>query len=109
MGSKREDRHLRAVPVPEQIAESVIREALQPGHPLELLAYARSHDMEPDSDKVHPALAAEMGRTGRTIAWPPERNQRCWCGSGRKYKQRCLRKGWPATRCRYPGVVMKPA
>jgi tetratricopeptide (TPR) repeat protein len=23
------------------------------------------------------------------IAWPPERNQRCWCESGRKYKQCC--------------------
>ncbi len=23
------------------------------------------------------------------IAWPPGRNERCWCGSGRKYKQCC--------------------
>lgn len=23
------------------------------------------------------------------IAWPPGRNQPCWCGSGRKYKKCC--------------------
>lgn len=26
-----------------------------------------------------------------TIAWPPERNAPCWCGSGRKYKKCCGR------------------
>ncbi|TDC03308.1 SEC-C metal-binding domain-containing protein, partial [Actinomadura bangladeshensis] len=24
-----------------------------------------------------------------TLAWPPERNAPCWCGSGRKYKKCC--------------------
>jgi uncharacterized protein YchJ len=24
-----------------------------------------------------------------TIFWPPERNQPCWCDSGRKYKKCC--------------------
>ena len=28
-----------------------------------------------------------------TIAWPPERNGACWCGSGRKYKKCCGRAG----------------
>jgi hypothetical protein len=27
----------------------------------------------------------------RMIAWPPPRNARCWCASGRKYKQCCGR------------------
>ncbi|MEU7867248.1 SEC-C domain-containing protein [Dactylosporangium sp. NPDC049140] len=31
-------------------------------------------------------LAAGSGR----IAWPPERNEPCWCGSGSKYKKCCL-------------------
>ncbi|MEV6417833.1 SEC-C domain-containing protein [Kribbella sp. NPDC051718] len=26
---------------------------------------------------------------GTTVEWPPARNQRCWCGSGRKYKNCC--------------------
>ncbi len=34
-------------------------------------------------------LAAEVARTGRAIAWPPARNDTCWCGSGRKYKKCC--------------------
>nr|WP_310376412.1 SEC-C metal-binding domain-containing protein [Catenuloplanes atrovinosus] len=24
------------------------------------------------------------------MAWPPERNGACWCGSGQKYKKCCL-------------------
>lgn len=34
-------------------------------------------------------LAAEVARTGRSIPWPPARNETCWCGSGRKYKKCC--------------------
>jgi hypothetical protein len=34
-------------------------------------------------------FAAELCREGRAIAWPPNRNDPCWCGSGRKYKQCC--------------------
>ncbi len=34
-------------------------------------------------------LAAEVARTGRAIAWPPSRNDPCWCGSDRKYKRCC--------------------
>jgi hypothetical protein len=45
-----------------------------------------------------PGLAALLGSTCpdlRTVApaamtaWPPERNARCWCGSGAKYKRCC--------------------
>lgn len=35
------------------------------------------------------ACAEEATRGGRTQAWPPERNDRCWCGSGSKYKKCC--------------------
>jgi len=28
---------------------------------------------------------------GELIPWPPERNDRCWCGSGAKYKKCCGR------------------
>ena len=38
-----------------------------------------------------PATPPTLARRGdpSLIAWPPARNQRCWCGSGRKYKQCC--------------------
>lgn len=35
----------------------------------------RSHTLAPDDPRLCP--------------WPPERNQRCWCASGRKYKKCC--------------------
>ncbi|MFC6581654.1 SEC-C metal-binding domain-containing protein [Planomonospora parontospora] len=28
------------------------------------------------------------------MPWPPERNDPCWCGSGRKYKQCCRPRGF---------------
>ena len=34
-------------------------------------------------------VALDIHRQGRSISWPPRRNDRCWCGSGRKYKQCC--------------------
>jgi len=33
--------------------------------------------------------AADVARTGRALDWPPARNERCWCGSGQKYKKCC--------------------
>lgn len=35
------------------------------------------------------SLGAKVARSGNAIAWPPGRNDVCWCGSGRKYKQCC--------------------
>jgi len=33
---------------------------------------------------------ADLGRDrSRVIAWPPGRNDPCWCGSRRKYKKCC--------------------
>ena len=34
-------------------------------------------------------LAVRILEEGRALTWPPARNDRCWCGSGRKYKQCC--------------------
>jgi hypothetical protein len=34
-----------------------------------------SNTLAPDDPRLRP--------------WPPERNQRCWCASGRKYKKCC--------------------
>jgi tetratricopeptide (TPR) repeat protein len=50
-------------------------------------------DNEPDEQdpaQLRARYAADLGRDrSRTIAWPPGRNEPCWCGSGRKYKKCC--------------------
>ncbi|GLZ46884.1 hypothetical protein Acsp06_30690 [Actinomycetospora sp. NBRC 106375] len=49
-----------------------------------------------DVEVATPALvAAIIGETdadpvGEPLAWPPGRNDPCWCGSGAKYKKCCL-------------------
>jgi hypothetical protein len=44
-----------------------------------------------DGDPADPKTRAGYARqlTGH-LAWPPERNDPCWCGSGNKYKKCCL-------------------
>ena len=34
--------------------------------------------------------ADELDGRALRIAWPPARNDACWCGSGGKYKKCCL-------------------
>lgn len=49
------------------------------------------HDRDPAADNTRASYAADQARThpDGLIAWPPERNQPCWCASGRKYKKCC--------------------
>jgi uncharacterized protein YecA (UPF0149 family) len=35
------------------------------------------------------ALVEELEARDDGEAWPPGRNDECWCGSGRKYKKCC--------------------
>ena len=49
---------------------------------LQAIADARGMSVSKLSRKV---LDEDPG----VIAWPPGRNQPCWCGSGRKYKKCC--------------------
>ncbi len=45
---------------------------------------------EQDAAQLRAQYAAHRGRDpSRVIAWPPGRNEPCWCGSGRKYKKCC--------------------
>lgn len=45
---------------------------------------------EPDPSHLRAQYAADVAREpSRTVAWPPRRNEPCWCGSGRKYKKCC--------------------
>ncbi|WP_084514410.1 SEC-C domain-containing protein [Nocardia acidivorans] len=56
-----------------------------------LAEYAAAHDRDPLQSNTRAAYAAELSRLGRDIAWPPGRNESCWCGSSRKYKKCCGR------------------
>lgn len=55
----------------------------------ELDTYTAAHGDDPGSAQARAALAAELVRVGRAVGWPPRRNDRCWCQSGRKYKHCC--------------------
>ncbi|MBW3604599.1 MAG: SEC-C domain-containing protein [Actinobacteria bacterium] len=55
----------------------------------ELEAYADEHGMDPGDADARAAFAAVAAEQGHALAWPPRRNDRCWCGSGRKYKKCC--------------------
>ena len=51
---------------------------------------------EPDPSNLRARYAADMAPDpSRTIAWPPGRNDACWCRSGRKYKKCCGAPGVP--------------
>ena len=55
----------------------------------EFLRWAASEGYDPASGQARSVYSAALLRTGRVIAWPPGRNDACWCRSGRKYKRCC--------------------
>jgi tetratricopeptide (TPR) repeat protein len=56
-----------------------------------LTGYARRNEGEPTDGPVRDRYARELAaQPGAAVAWPPERNAPCWCGSGLKYKKCCL-------------------
>ncbi|GIF05484.1 SEC-C metal-binding domain-containing protein [Actinoplanes siamensis] len=46
-----------------------------------------------DGDPADPKTRSAYARRQAAVAWPPERNEACWCGSGSKYKKCCLPRG----------------
>jgi hypothetical protein len=54
-----------------------------------LIGYARP-DGDPADPKTRAGYAGQLALGSGSIAWPPERNEACWCGSGSKYKKCCL-------------------
>jgi tetratricopeptide (TPR) repeat protein len=54
-----------------------------------LVAWCAERGVDPDDARAD--YAADLARTSpdEVIAWPPERNAPCWCGSQRKYKRCC--------------------
>ena len=55
------------------------------------LDWCTQQDRDPALSGSRASYAGTLAqrRDPSLIAWPPERNQRCWCGSSRKYKQCC--------------------
>ncbi|WP_410813731.1 SEC-C domain-containing protein [Micromonospora sp. 067-2] len=53
--------------------------------------FAGRRDGDPSDRETRAGYARELAaRPAARIAWPPERNDACWCGSGLKYKKDCL-------------------
>lgn len=54
-------------------------------------AWCTEQNQQPDSADVRAEYVAHLTATGDLglTAWPPGRNDRCWCGSGVKYKKCC--------------------
>ena len=71
-------------------ARGVARLALTPLTIDGYLGWCAEHDRDPEDSDNRAAYATELLEQGVTHPWPPERNQPCWCGTGRKYKKCCL-------------------
>lgn len=55
-----------------------------------LLAFcAEQPTLDPGSGRARADYAASLLADGHGREWPPERNDVCWCGSGKKYKVCC--------------------
>lgn len=72
-------------------AQGVARLALTPLTIDGYLAWCTEHDRDPEDSDNRASYATELLEQGITHPWPPERNQPCWCRTGRKYKKCCLR------------------
>ena len=70
-------------------ADSGRRPSIAPLRVEELVAFAEGEGRDPGEASTPSRYAAELERRGATLAWPPGRNEPCWCGSGRKYKRCC--------------------
>lgn len=53
------------------------------------LAWCRNEGHDPGERSSRAAYAAIVAGRGEAVAWPPGRNDPCWCRSGRKYKRCC--------------------
>jgi len=74
-------------------AQDIARLALTPITIDNYLTWCTEHDRDPEQSETRADYATELLEHDSTHPWPPQRNQPCWCGSGRKYKKCCLRAG----------------
>lgn len=77
-----------------ELAESgATRISMVPLTVARLAEFAARTGGDPTDGDTRMACLAEIVGEGGAIGWPPERNARCWCGSGVKYKKCCGRPG----------------
>lgn len=57
--------------------------------PLSVAALVGAYGEKAGEPLSRASLGAQVARSGSAIAWPPGRNDPCWCQSGRKYKNCC--------------------
>ncbi|MGH3840232.1 MAG: SEC-C metal-binding domain-containing protein [Pseudonocardiaceae bacterium] len=69
---------------------SQLRLGLVAGAVEELAAHAERNGDDPIDPQVRQDYAQDLTEPTREIAWPPGRNDSCWCGSPQKYKKCCL-------------------
>lgn len=74
-------------------SQGVRRLALTPITIDDYLAWCANHDRDPEQSDTRASYATTLVEHDVVHAWPPERNEPCWCGSERKYKKCCLRAG----------------
>jgi hypothetical protein len=64
--------------------------ALLAGSVDELADHAGRTDSDPTDPQVRESYAQHLEDHRPGTAWPPGRNEACWCGQARKYKKCCL-------------------
>ena len=84
------------------------RPALAPIEVGDLIAWAAAEGHDPGTGHARSVYAAELARTGRALAWPPGRNDRCWCESGQKYKRCCGSRERPKHRSSSDALTRTP-
>jgi tetratricopeptide (TPR) repeat protein len=52
-------------------------------------ALAVEAEIDEDAAEARARAAYEVAQEGGAVAWPPGRNDPCWCGSTKKYKKCC--------------------
>jgi tetratricopeptide (TPR) repeat protein len=76
----------------EAAGELMIGMAVAPIHIDEYLSWCQREGEDPASGSARAAYAGKLP-ADQVVAWPPGRNDACWCGSGRKYKRCCGQPG----------------
>lgn len=67
--------------------QGVVLRAMSPIVVDDFVAWCDEHGEDPEDARA--SYAAEVLAAGEALAWPPGRNEPCWCGSQRKYKKCC--------------------
>ncbi len=72
-----------------ELSEESANVSIGVGNIEEYLEFATGRGDSGAESSTRAGYAAHLGFLGRGAPWPPGRNDRCWCGSGLKYKKCC--------------------